>query len=93
MGRFMSQRLEILRKKLAARQGRPGYEKNCEALQAEIARLEHVPIQQLDDQCEQPKRTTKRKRYRSAESGQFVKREVAEENPATTVSETVASKD
>jgi hypothetical protein len=89
----MAHRLEILRKKLAARQGRPGYEKNCEALQAEIARLEHVPpedIQQLDDQ---PKRTKKRKRYRSAESGQFVEREVAEENPATTVSETVASKE
>lgn len=33
-------RLMKLRRKLAAREGTPGYEKNCEALRAEIARLE-----------------------------------------------------
>lgn len=33
-------RLVKLRQKLAARAGVPGYEKNCEALRAEIARLE-----------------------------------------------------
>lgn len=34
-------RLLALRKKLAARDGKPGYEKNCEALRAEIAKLEN----------------------------------------------------
>lgn len=33
-------RLVKLRQKLAARAGVPGYEKNCEAIKAEIARLE-----------------------------------------------------
>lgn len=33
-------RLEKLRARLAAREGVPGYEKNCEALRAEIARLD-----------------------------------------------------
>ena len=36
----MTTRLDSLRKKLAARDGTPGYEKNCEALRLEIARLE-----------------------------------------------------
>ena len=31
----------------------------------------------------------KKKRYRSAENGEFVSKEEAEENPSTTVSETV----
>ena len=46
--------------------------------------------QEFDDQPEKPKRG---KRFRSAETGEFVTRDEAEENPATTVSETVASKD
>lgn len=33
-------RLQKLRDKLRARQGKAGYEKNCEALVSEIARLE-----------------------------------------------------
>lgn len=33
-------RLSSLRKKLASRDGIPGYEKNCEMIKAEIARLE-----------------------------------------------------
>lgn len=33
-------RLTQLRAKLAAREGKPGMEKNCEAIKAEIARLE-----------------------------------------------------
>ena len=33
-------RLQKLRDKLRARQGKAGYEKNCETLAAEIARLE-----------------------------------------------------
>lgn len=36
----MATRIEKLRDKLRARDGTPGYEKNCEALRAEIARLE-----------------------------------------------------
>lgn len=32
-------RLASLRKKLAAREGKKEYEKNCEAIRAEIARL------------------------------------------------------
>jgi septal ring factor EnvC (AmiA/AmiB activator) len=36
-------RLLKLRKKLAARDGLPGFKKNCEALRAEIARLEQIP--------------------------------------------------
>ena len=38
-------RLVKLRQKLAARAGGPGYEKNCEALRAEIARLEGSTVQ------------------------------------------------
>lgn len=38
----MTNRLDSLRKKLAARDGIPGYKKNCEALRLEIARLEQV---------------------------------------------------
>lgn len=34
-------RIDDLKRKLAARQGIPGYEKNCDALRAEIARLEN----------------------------------------------------
>lgn len=33
-------RLASLRRKLRSRDGTPGYEKNCEHLRAEIARLE-----------------------------------------------------
>lgn len=35
-------RLDKLRRKLSAREGTPGYEKNCEAIRQEIARLEGV---------------------------------------------------
>lgn len=35
-----TQRIDELRRRLASRKGVPGYEKNCEALRAEIARLE-----------------------------------------------------
>lgn len=35
-----SERLASLRKKLKARDKVPGYEKNCEEIRAEIARLE-----------------------------------------------------
>lgn len=38
----MTTQLDSLRKKLAARDGIPGYKKNCEALRLEIARLEQV---------------------------------------------------
>lgn len=33
-------RLEQLKAKLRARDGQPGYQQNCEAIRAEIARLE-----------------------------------------------------
>jgi hypothetical protein len=36
----MSEHLASLKRKLAAREGRPEYKKNCEALKKEIARLE-----------------------------------------------------
>lgn len=42
-------RLIKLRQKLNARAGTPGYEKNCEALRAEIARLEGGTIQPPGD--------------------------------------------
>lgn len=35
-------RLEALRAKLKARDGKPGYKQNCEDLRAEIARLEAI---------------------------------------------------
>lgn len=35
--------LEKLKNKLRAREGVPGYEKNCEVIRAEIARLEAPP--------------------------------------------------
>ena len=38
-----------LRKKLAARKGVPGYEKNCEALEAEIARIEGNTLRPADE--------------------------------------------
>lgn len=37
------ERLLKLRRKLASREGIPGYKKNCEDLRIEIARLEQVP--------------------------------------------------
>lgn len=37
-----SPRLASLRKKLKAREGTPGYEKNCEDIRAEIVRLEEI---------------------------------------------------
>lgn len=45
-----SERLKQLRKKLKARQGKPGYEKNVEAIQAEIDRvLAAVPVEDPED--------------------------------------------
>lgn len=35
-----SPRLAVLRAKLAARKGKPGFEANCRAIEAEIATLE-----------------------------------------------------
>lgn len=35
-----NERLASLRKKLKARENTPGYEKNCESIRAEIAKLE-----------------------------------------------------
>ena len=43
----MTTRLDSLRKKLAARDGIPGYKKNCEALWMEIARLEIARLEQV----------------------------------------------
>ena len=48
-GLDMSQ-LETLRAKLAARKNVAGYEKNCELLEAEIARHEAAVIHPFDDQ-------------------------------------------
>lgn len=39
----MTDRLASLRKKLAAREGNPGFKKNSEELRKEIARLEQAP--------------------------------------------------
>lgn len=35
-------RIEDLQTKLAERQGKPGYKRNCEALRAEISRLSAI---------------------------------------------------
>lgn len=40
-------RLDELKAKLRAREGRPGFEENCEAIRAEIARIEKE--QELSD--------------------------------------------
>lgn len=45
----MTTRLDSLRKKLAARDGIPGYKKNCEALRLEITRLEQVQAPSADE--------------------------------------------
>lgn len=41
-------RIEHLEAKLAAREGKPGYEKNVEAIKAEIARLDRVQAEPGD---------------------------------------------
>lgn len=51
----MSQ-LETLKAKLAARKNVPGYEKNCELLEAEIARHEAAVIHPFDDQNKRAKK-------------------------------------
>ncbi len=42
MTEAIEKRLEELRRKLAARKGQKPYKKNCEAIQAEISRLENI---------------------------------------------------
>ncbi len=42
-------RLYILRKKLAARKGIAIYSKNCEIIEAEIARLEALAVKPISD--------------------------------------------
>lgn len=42
-------RLEQLKAKLVARTKVPGYERNCEAIRAEITRLEALPAGQEHD--------------------------------------------
>lgn len=44
----MASRLDDLKRKLAARQDKSGYEKNCEMLRAEIERLS--PVASPDNQ-------------------------------------------
>lgn len=83
-------RLISLRQKLSARENVPGYEKNCEALRAEIARLEGSTIQPPEETTmtakdDKPKKPAKR--HRSAKSGEFVSPEEAAAEPDTTVSE------
>jgi hypothetical protein len=39
-GNFVMARIDALKRKLAAREGKPEFSENCEALRAEIARLE-----------------------------------------------------
>lgn len=61
----MTNRLDSLRKKLAARDGIPGYKKNCEALRAEIARLEGSTVQPATETTspeasEKPKRAKRK---------------------------------
>lgn len=46
--------LEDMKAKLAAREGVPGYEKNCEVLKAEIARHEAAEQHPFDDSPEDP---------------------------------------
>ena len=43
------ERLVARRRKLAARDGKPGYEKNCEMIKAEITRLEGTTFRVVGD--------------------------------------------
>jgi hypothetical protein len=42
----MPSRIETLQKKLKAREGQSGFEKNCQAIRQEIARLTTIPSKQ-----------------------------------------------
>jgi hypothetical protein len=83
-------RIDDLKRKLAARQGIPGYEKNVAEIQTEIARLEALPKallpegEEVQSVASKPKKT---KRARSAKSGEFVSKDFAAANPDTTVEE------
>ena len=69
-------RLVKLRQKLQAREGIPGYEKNCRALRTEIARLETAPVpteQAMDEAWE----TAKAARESTASSGDTTPSETA----------------
>ena len=46
----MSEELDTLKRKLAARQNDPAYKTNCEALSARIAELEAIEKEESDDQ-------------------------------------------
>lgn len=87
-------RLLKLRAKLKAREGIPGYEKNCKAIEAEIKRLEKSSLTTQPEQSQEPSApavASKRKpvkRHRSAITGEFVTPAEAAANPGTTVSET-----
>lgn len=45
----VSLRITALRQKLAARDGKPGLEKNCEAIRSEIAKLEAITLKPTTD--------------------------------------------
>jgi hypothetical protein len=44
MNEAVKTRIADLRRKLAARKGKKPYEKNCQAIEAEIARLEAIIV-------------------------------------------------
>jgi hypothetical protein len=100
-------RLTRLRAKLAARTDSTGaalvgYEKNTDALRAEIARLENMNLTTVADEPEASEvdpdppavasRRKSGKRYRSAETGRFITPDEAYDNPATTVGERVRNR-
>lgn len=75
----MSDRLDQLKAKLAARKGRGGFRGNVAEIEAEIARLEAEP----EPEPSLPPIAIPG-RYRSAITGKFVSPEYAAANPATT---------
>lgn len=93
MGETMS-RLADLKKKLRARENTSGYEKNCEAIRAEIARLENPPVTTVEDsepvaagipQRSWPSIGQARVVYRDAVTGRMVSKDYADANPDTTI--------
>jgi len=55
-------RLVKLREKLAARDGTPGFERNCTAIRQEIARLERSTIPSTEEADMEFQRTAERKK-------------------------------
>jgi hypothetical protein len=78
-------RIAALKAKLRARENTPGYEKNCEAIRAEIARLETSPPPEDLTTSEDVAAGVPRVIYRDAGTGRIVSKDYADANPDTTI--------